>query len=84
MTTLADRTRTTHEVAVILGIGDSGVRELARRRVLVPIRRGARPLKFRALDVERVRIARESQAARDEVADVWAAADALASQVSGM
>jgi hypothetical protein len=74
---LADQTRTTAEVAAILEISEAAVRKLVQRRRLAPVRRGARPLKFRALDVEKMRAERENEARQAEVASLYAEVDAL-------
>lgn len=78
MATLADQTRTTAEVARILHLSEAGVRKLVERHRLTPIRRGAHPLKFRALDVEGLRAAREGSDYLAAVRSAWDEADALA------
>lgn len=60
MATLADQTRTTAEAAAILGLSEAGVRKLVQRHHLHPMRHGAHPLLFPALDVERLAASRLS------------------------
>lgn len=60
-------TWTTPEVAALLGISSAGVRQLVHRGRLHPVRGGGRPLRFRWLDVERLRVSRTSAVERSRL-----------------
>lgn len=76
---------TSSEAAAILGIGASGLRMLVKRGQLTPIRAGAHPLEFHAVDVFDLQVARRTQREHAEISSVWSEVDAaLASQVSGV
>jgi excisionase family DNA binding protein len=77
MATLADQLLTTQEVAAMLRITSSGVRMLVARGRLNPVKRGARPLMFQALDVERLVAQRQPTWHKADVAAAWAEVDAL-------
>ena len=66
---------TTAEAALVLGITPAGVRKLVERGQLAPVL-GGKPLRFRWLDVERLRAARLSASERarlDTLARRWEA-----------
>ena len=67
-------TMTTEQAADLLGVSVRTVKRLVVAGSLEPVRRGARPLLFRVLDVERLRSDRRGEAwhaAMDKLATRW-------------
>lgn len=78
-------TLTSSEAADVLGISTGGMRMLVARQTLRPIRPGAHPLRFHALDVYELQVRRRTVRERAEHEALWAEVDTLlASQVSGV
>jgi hypothetical protein len=76
---------TSGEAAAVLDIGLSGLRMLVKRGKLTPIKAGAHPLEFHAVDVFDLQVARRTPREQAEINSVWSEVDAtLAPQVSGV
>lgn len=63
---------TTDEAAALVGVAPATVQSWVRRGYLTPIRRNAKPVRFREVDVVECRYQRMRQTEHDTLDAIWA------------